>query len=89
MTQKQITRDDILHLAKLANLQLTEAEIKKYMSQLEETIEYVENLSELNTVGVPPTSHATRVENVYFEDGTPNQRGLDFSKENYKVPRIL
>lgn len=89
MPRKQLTRADILHLAKLANLQVTDEEIDKYLSQLEETIDYVENLNELNTSGVEPTSHATKLENVYFTDGTPNTRGLDFSKITFKVSRVL
>lgn len=65
-----LTKEDILHIAKLANLSLTDAEVEKYISQLTETIRYVENLDELDTKDVPPTSHSTNVTNVFFEDGT-------------------
>lgn len=87
--QTQLTRDDILHLAKLANLQLSEDEIAKYLEQFEQTLEYVENLKELDTSKTQPTSQVTNLENVYFQDGTINERGLDKSKDNYKVSRIL
>lgn len=69
-----LTKSDILHIAKLANLSLSETEVEKYLGQLLETIKYVENLDELDTSNVQPTSHSTNVTNVYFEDGTKNER---------------
>lgn len=89
MAKTTLTKENILHLAKLANLQLSEEEVTKYLSQLEQTLDYVENMKELDTKDVIPTSHSTKVENVYFEDGTQNTRGLDFSHTKFKVTRIL
>jgi aspartyl-tRNA(Asn)/glutamyl-tRNA(Gln) amidotransferase subunit C len=74
MTKSKLTNDDILHIAALANITLTDQEVVKFARQLEETINYVENLDELDTHDVKPTSHSTDLENVYFEDGTANQR---------------
>lgn len=59
---------DITHVAKLANLSLTDEEKKKFASQLKETIEYIEGLSEVNTEGIEPTSQVTGLENVTRED---------------------
>lgn len=73
-THTDLTKKDILHIAELANLSLSSEEVEKYMKQLEDTITYVENLNELDTKGVEPTSHSTNVTNVYFEDGTENKR---------------
>jgi aspartyl-tRNA(Asn)/glutamyl-tRNA(Gln) amidotransferase subunit C len=70
----ELTRKDILHIAELANLTVSDAEVEKYMNQLSETIKYVENLDELDTSNVEPTSHSTNVTNVYFEDGAKNER---------------
>jgi aspartyl-tRNA(Asn)/glutamyl-tRNA(Gln) amidotransferase subunit C len=89
MSKTGLEKKDILHLAKLANLQLSDAEVDKYLNQLEQTLEYVENLKELDTKDVMPTSHATQVENVYFEDGTKNERALHYENKKYKVKRIL
>jgi len=75
----ELTKSDILHIAKLANLTLSDEEVEKYTNQLSETIKYVENLNELDTKAVVPTSHSTNVTNVYFEDGEKNTRL--FSKE--------
>lgn len=73
---KQLTVEDILHIAKLANLKLTEEEVEKFRNQLSETISYVENLAELNTDKVTATSHTTQNSNVYFKDGEKNKRQL-------------
>lgn len=59
---------DISHVAKLANLPLTDEEKKRFGKQLEETIEYIENLNEVDTKGVEPVSQVTGLENVTRED---------------------
>ncbi len=59
---------DISHVAKLANLPLSEEEKKKFDAQLEETIRYIESLSEVDTEGIEPTSQVTGLENVTRED---------------------
>ncbi len=69
-----LTKEDVLHIAQLANIQLSEDEVAKYQKQLIETINYVENLDELDTTGVEPTSHSTKLSNVFFADGTTNER---------------
>ena len=75
-TNNILSKDEVLHLAKLANLTLSEAEIKKYALQLAETIEYVKNLDELKTEKVIPTNSVVDLSNVSFRDGTENKRGL-------------
>lgn len=67
---------DIKHLAKLSELELSKKETKEFGNQLDETIEYVKNLEELGTEKVEPTSHTVDAENVSFEDGKDNPRGL-------------
>lgn len=76
MKKRKLTKEEILHLANLSSLKLTEKEIEKYSSQLEETIEYIENLKELNTEKTQPTSHTVNLKNIYFSDGEKNKRGL-------------
>ncbi len=71
-----LEKKDILHLAKLAKLQLSDKEIEKYLNQLEKTVEYVKNLEELNTEKVNPTSQTTKSDNRFFVDGDKNQRLL-------------
>ena len=71
---KDLTRKDVLHIAKLANIPITDANVEMYRKQLSETISYVENLDELDTTNVEPTSHSTNLKNVFFKDGTKNER---------------
>lgn len=71
-----LTTDDVKHLAKLARLQLSDEEIKKYQRQLEETIDYIHNLDELNTEGVSDTFRTSASKDVYYKDGSANPRGL-------------
>ncbi len=86
MKKKILTKEEILHLAKLANLKLTEKEIEKYCKQLEETVEFVENLNELPTGKVKPTSQTTNLTNVFFADGEKSKRTFESAKatENAK-----
>jgi aspartyl-tRNA(Asn)/glutamyl-tRNA(Gln) amidotransferase subunit C len=79
MKKKSLTKDEIIHLAQLSGLSLTDSQIEKYKTQLEETISYIENLNELQTEKVSPTSHTTSLTNVYFNDGEKNERTLDLS----------
>lgn len=50
----KISREDVLRVAELANLELTEAEIEKFGGQLESILTYCEQLNELDTTGVEP-----------------------------------
>ncbi len=59
---------DVAHIAKLANLPLTDEEKKKFESQLKSTIEYIDQLNEVDTKDIHPTSQVTGLENVTRED---------------------
>lgn len=59
---------NVAHVAKLANLSLTDEEAKKFETQLEETLTYVEHLDEVDTKNVEPTSNVTGLENIVDED---------------------
>ena len=89
MKKKVLTKEDILHLAKLSNLKLSDEEIEKYLKQLEETVEYVKNLDELKTDKVSPTSQTTNLTDVYFADGETNERWLKLKEKYFIVKRIM
>jgi aspartyl-tRNA(Asn)/glutamyl-tRNA(Gln) amidotransferase subunit C len=63
-----ITRDDVLHVAELAQLELTEEEIERLGSQLSAILEAVGKVSQLDLADVPPTSHPLDLVNVWAED---------------------
>ena len=63
-----ITRDDVLHVAALARLELTEDEIARLEVQLNDILEAVGKVSELDLSDVPPTSHPLDVVNAWRDD---------------------
>jgi len=63
-----ITRDDVLHVAALAQLELTEEEVERFAEQLSAIVEAVGKVSELDLADVPSTSHPLSVVNVLGAD---------------------
>ena len=63
-----ITREDVLHVAKLARLELREDEVPRFQEQLSAILEAVSKVSELDLADVPPMSHPLDVVNVLAED---------------------
>jgi len=63
-----ISSDDVLHVARLANLSLTDGEVARMSEQLSGILTHVEALSALDLEGVPPTAHALDLENVTRPD---------------------
>lgn len=59
---------DVSHIAKLANLPLSDEEKKKFEKQLAETLTYIKNLREVDTKKVKETPQVTGLENVLRED---------------------
>jgi len=72
----KLTKSDIEHVAKLANLNLTSEETKKYTSQLGAIVDFVGELSEVDTSNLEPTSQTTGLEDVYRVDETNKENGL-------------
>lgn len=63
-----LSKQDIQHIAKLARLELTEAELEKYGSQLSDVLNYINQLKETRVAGVEPTAQVTGMENIWRED---------------------
>ena len=63
-----ITREDVLHVAALARLELTEEEVARLELQLNDILQAVGKVSELDLSDVPPTSHPLAVVNVFRPD---------------------
>jgi aspartyl-tRNA(Asn)/glutamyl-tRNA(Gln) amidotransferase subunit C len=64
----EISREEVLHVAKLARLALTDDEVERFRGQLSAILEAVGKVSELDLEGVPPTSHPLDLVNVLAED---------------------
>ncbi|HMH31287.1 MAG TPA: Asp-tRNA(Asn)/Glu-tRNA(Gln) amidotransferase subunit GatC [Methylomirabilota bacterium] len=64
----KLSREDVLKLAQLARLDLSDAEVKEYSQELSEILQYVEQLGEVDVSGLKPTNQVTGLENVTRED---------------------
>ena len=72
-----ITREEVLHVAKLASLELTDEEVDRLTDQLSAILEAVSKVSELDLTDVPPTSHPLELVNVWGEDEARPSLALD------------
>jgi len=63
-----IDREQVLHVARLARLRLTDEEVERMSAELSGILEHVERISELDLGGVEPTSHVIALENVLRPD---------------------
>ena len=92
-----ITRDDVAKVAALARLELTGDEETLYTEQLGKILAYVEQLSEVDTEGVEPTTYTVPLRSVFREDevkpSLPHEDALqnapDKGRGCFKVPNII
>lgn len=93
----RISKEEVTHVAHLARLALTDEEVQKFTQQLDAIITYAEQLNELDTENVEPTSHVLNMKNVMREDisekGLPVEEVLKNAPEHedgqIKVPSII
>lgn len=64
----RISEEQVKHVANLARLAITDEETKKFTEQLDAIIAFAEQLNELDTENVEPTSHVLNMKNVLRED---------------------
>lgn len=72
----EISRDDVLRLAQLSSLALSDQEMTDLQTDIGNILDYVEQLSQLDTTGVEPTYQVTDLENVWRTD-TIDDYGID------------
>jgi aspartyl-tRNA(Asn)/glutamyl-tRNA(Gln) amidotransferase subunit C len=92
-----IDREQVRKVAHLARLELTEAEEEQFTRELGSILEYVEQLQELDTENVPPTTRAIDVSNITRADQLEPYRDREALLKNapeqdgdyFKVPKIL
>lgn len=64
----KLSREEVLHIALLARLGLTEAEVEKFSEQLSQLLENFESLQQVDTTDVPPTAQSIALQNVFRSD---------------------
>ena len=64
----KLTREEVLHIAQLARVALTDEEITRMCEQISSLLEHFEVLQKVDTTGVPPTAQSVTLESVMRED---------------------
>ena len=92
-----ISRDEVAHLANLARIDLSDAELDHLAPQLSVILESVASINDVAGDDIPPTSHALPLTNVFRDDvvrpGLTAEEALsgapEVEQQRFKVPRIL
>ncbi len=92
-----LSREEVLHIAHLARLELTDEEIEQYQWQLSAILDYFERLKEVDTEGIPPTASVLPPRTVLREDeprkGLSREELLanapDVEDGQFRVPPVL
>ncbi len=94
---KKIDDAQVRKVAKLSRLELSDAEVEEFASQLSAILDYVEKMNELDTENVDPLAHCLPISNVLREDHAKESLGAEKALANapqrdenfFKVPKIL
>jgi aspartyl-tRNA(Asn)/glutamyl-tRNA(Gln) amidotransferase subunit C len=89
-----IDRDQVLHVARLSRLALSDEELERMPGELSKILEHVEKMDELDLEGVEPTTHVVEIQNVLRDDEPrpclPRDRALsgapDVADGGFRVP---
>ena len=92
-----ITSGEVRHIARLANLEFTEAEFGRFTQQLNAILEYVAQLNRLDTSGIEPTSHVESGAHALRDDALRDSIARDEALRNapeaahglFKVPKVI
>jgi aspartyl-tRNA(Asn)/glutamyl-tRNA(Gln) amidotransferase subunit C len=92
-----ISKSDVAHVARLARLGLSEAELERFTTQLAAVLEHAADIAALDIEGVPPTAHPFPLANVFREDVVRRcldrdevlSQAPDVEAHRFRIPRIL
>ncbi|HEA69049.1 hypothetical protein LCGC14_1765660 [marine sediment metagenome] len=93
----KITKDEVIHVANLARLELDKASMETFANQIGRVIDYIGLLNTVKTEGVKPTTHAISLTNAFREDEKKNHLDLmktlsnapEKEEEHFIVPKII
>ncbi|MFQ6117961.1 MAG: Asp-tRNA(Asn)/Glu-tRNA(Gln) amidotransferase subunit GatC, partial [Candidatus Bipolaricaulia bacterium] len=89
--------EEVLHIAKLAKLELTEEEVELFQEQLGKILDYFKKLEEVNTEGVELLKHVVATENIFREDEPQDSLSPEEALKNapkrrddyFEVPKVI
>jgi aspartyl-tRNA(Asn)/glutamyl-tRNA(Gln) amidotransferase subunit C len=92
-----ITEEDVRKVAKLARLELTDEQVRRFAHQLGAVLQYVDRLSELDVAGIEPMAHAVELRSVFREDAVRDGLATEAALANapsaqppfFRVPRVF
>lgn len=92
-----ISKEEIIHIAKLASLNLSETEIERYTKDMQEILEFANTINNVNTDGMNETIAANEKSNVFRKDEVVNFENRDLLLSNapsqdegmFRIPKVI
>lgn len=92
-----ISKDDVLRVAHLARIELSEEELTLLSRQLVAIVEFIDKLKALDVAGVKPMAHVLEIQNVLRRDGAKDslsreaalQNAPEGSRGHFRVPKVV
>jgi aspartyl-tRNA(Asn)/glutamyl-tRNA(Gln) amidotransferase subunit C len=92
-----ITKDTVQHVAHLARIELSPAELEKLSGQLQDILDFIDKLKKIDIKGINPTSHILPMNNVLREDKQRASLSINKALENaphregnfFGVPQVI
>ena len=94
---QNISKEEIIHIAKLANLNLSEEEINKYRDNMQEILEFANTINEVNTEGLNETIGINNNQNVFRKDEVVEFQNRELLLKNapsqdegmFRIPKVI
>lgn len=92
-----INKDEVIHIAKLADLNLSENEIERYTKDMQEILEFANSINSVNTDGMNETVAANKKSNVFRKDEVVDFENREILLQNapsqdegmFRIPKVL
>jgi aspartyl-tRNA(Asn)/glutamyl-tRNA(Gln) amidotransferase subunit C len=93
----EISREEIVHIAKLASLNLTEQEIEKYTNDMKDILNFANTVNNVNTDGIDESITASQSNNVFRKDEVIEFENRDLLLQNaptqedgmFRIPKVI
>jgi aspartyl-tRNA(Asn)/glutamyl-tRNA(Gln) amidotransferase subunit C len=93
----KISKEEIIHVANLARLEIDDQSIDQFAEQIDQIFEYINTINKLDTTNVTPTSNAIFLTNVFREDKVKEHLSIEDAltnapekeDEQFLVPRVI
>ena len=97
VAETKVTEDDVRHVAHLSRLDCSDEETRRFTHDLNQILGYMDQLAQLDTEGIAPTSHSLKLQNVFREDevrpSLAHEQALANAPDRegpfFKVPQII